>query len=81
MSHSLEGFSLPYMKEITIQDLDSYQVSFKQWVTYLNNLYKKPNSWAKFFGMFFPQQADKSTQVVLLIIVFLKDKHGGYIQG
>jgi len=30
---------IPYMKEMsTIQDLDSYQVSFKQWVTYLNNL-------------------------------------------
>jgi len=60
MSHSLEGFSLAYMKEMsTIQDLDSYPVSFKRWVTYLNNLYKKPNCLAKFFGMFFPQQADK----------------------
>jgi len=57
MSHSLEGFSLPYMKEMsTIQDLDSYRVSFKRWVTYLNNLYKKPNSLAKFFGQTRRQQ-------------------------
>jgi hypothetical protein len=51
MSRSLEGFSLPYMKEMaTIQDLDSFQDAFGKWESHLCALYRKPTSLAKFFG-------------------------------
>ena len=51
MSRSLEGFSLPYMKEMaTIQDLDSYKEVFAKWESHLRDLYRKPSSLAMFFG-------------------------------
>jgi len=43
MSRSLEGFSLPYMKEMAkIPDLDSYKEVFAKWESHLCAIYHKP---------------------------------------
>jgi len=51
LTGTLEGFSLPYMKEMaTIQDLDHYKEVFAKWESPLRSLYCKPSSLAMFFG-------------------------------
>jgi len=51
MSQSLEGLSLPYMKEMaTSQDLDFYMDLFSKWESHLYALYCKPSSLTMFFG-------------------------------
>lgn len=50
MSHSLKGFSLPYMKEMaTINDLSTYRDTIGHWESELRKLYSNPSALAKFF--------------------------------